>query len=101
MISAESTRQAGRPQRLAGGEWDANHLLSFAAPEGRCGHLRDDSGAGAPTDGRRYRTYGVGPFVSYKLPGKDAGFNLQYSDNFGGRNAIATRALQLRFVKAW
>jgi hypothetical protein len=63
--------------------------------------VTDDSGAGAPTDGRRYRTYGVGPFVSYKLPGKDAGFNLQYSDNFGGRNAIATRALQLRFVKAW
>jgi hypothetical protein len=27
--------------------------------------------------------------------------NLQYSDNFGGRNAIVAKSLQLRFVKAW
>jgi len=26
---------------------------------------------------------------------------LQYSDNFGGRNAIVAKSLQLRFVKAW
>jgi hypothetical protein len=51
--------------------------------------------------GCRYKTYGVGPFVSYKLPGKDAGFNLQYSQNFGGRNALVAKSLQLRFVKAW
>lgn len=63
--------------------------------------VTDDTGVGAPTDGNRYRSYGFGPFLSYKLPGKDAGFNLQYSDNFGGRNAIVVKSLQLRFVKAW
>jgi hypothetical protein len=51
--------------------------------------------------GCRYKTYGVGPFVAYKLPGKDAGFNLQYNENFGGRNAIVAKSWQLRFVKAW
>ncbi len=63
--------------------------------------VTDDSGTGAPADGSRYRTYGFGPFLSYKLPGKDAGFNLQYSDNFGARNALVAKSLQLRFVKAW
>ena len=63
--------------------------------------VTDDSGTGAPTDGNRYRNFGIGPFLSYKLPGKDAGFNLQYSDNFGARNAIVAKSLQLRFVKAW
>jgi len=63
--------------------------------------VTNDSGTGAPADGARYRTFGVGPFLSYKLPGKDAGFNLQYSDNFGARNAIVVKSLQLRFVKAW
>ena len=51
--------------------------------------------------GCRYKTYGVGPFVAYKLPGKDAGFNLQYNENFGGRNAVVVKSLQLRLVKAW
>jgi hypothetical protein len=63
--------------------------------------ISDDTGSGATLGGNRYRTNGVGPFVSFKLPGKDAGFNLQYSDNFGGRNAIVAKSLQLRFVKAW
>lgn len=63
--------------------------------------VTDDSGTGAPADGNRYHSYGVGPFLSYKIPGKDAGFNLQYSDNFGARNAIVAKSLQLRFVKAW
>ena len=63
--------------------------------------VSDDTGVGAPADGSRYRSYGIGPFLSYKLPGKDAGFNLQYSDTFGARNAIVVKALQLRFVKAW
>ena len=63
--------------------------------------VSDDTGSGATLGGNRYRTNGVGPFVSFKLPGKDAGFNLQYSDNFGGRNAIVAKSLQLRFVKAW
>ncbi len=63
--------------------------------------VTDDSGVGAPADGNRYHTYGIGPFLSYKMPGKDAGFNLQYSDNFGARNALVVRSLSLRFVKAW
>ena len=64
--------------------------------------VTDDTNSVTPlTDGNRYRSYGIGPFLSYKLPGKDAGFNLQYSDNFGARNAIVVKSLQLRFVKAW
>ena len=63
--------------------------------------ISDDTGTGAPAGGNRYKTNGFGPFVSYKLPGKDAGLNLQFSDNFGGRNAIVVKSLQLRLVKAW
>lgn len=63
--------------------------------------ISDDTLAGNLVFGSRYKTNGVGPFISFKLPGKDAGFNLQYSDNFGGRNAIVAKSLQLRFVKAW
>ena len=63
--------------------------------------VTDDSGVGAPADGNRYHTFGIGPFLSYKIPGKDAGFNLQYSDNFGARNALVVKSLQLRFVRAW
>lgn len=51
--------------------------------------------------GCRYKTYGIGPFVAYKLPGKEAGFNLQYNENFGGSNAVVVKSWQLRFVKAW
>ena len=51
--------------------------------------------------GCRYKTYGAGPFMAYKLPGKDAGFNLQYNTNFGGSNAVVVKSWQLRFVKAW
>ena len=54
---------------------------------------------GVDPDGCRYRTYAISPFVAYKLPGKDAGFNLQFTRNFEGRNAIQANALQLRFVK--
>jgi hypothetical protein len=63
--------------------------------------VTDDRLNGVTIAANRYKTYGFGPFLSYKLPGKDAGFNLQYSDNFGGVNAIVARSLQLRFVKAW
>ena len=63
--------------------------------------ISDDTGTGVPSGGNRYKTNGFGPFVSFKLPGKDAGVNLQYSDNFGGRNAIVAKSLQLRLVKAW
>lgn len=62
--------------------------------------ISDDTGTGVPAGGNRYKTNGFGPFVSFKLPGKDAGVNLQYSDNFGGRNAIVAKSLQLRLVKA-
>jgi len=63
--------------------------------------ISDDTGTGVPAGGNRYKTNSFGPFVSFKLPGKDAGVNLQYSDNFGGRNAIVAKSLQLRLVKAW
>jgi hypothetical protein len=61
----------------------------------------DDTGTGVPVGTGRYRNYGVGPFLSYKLPGEDAGFNLHYSENFGSRNALVAKTLQLRFIKAW
>ena len=63
--------------------------------------VTDDSGSGALLGANRYSTYGYGVFAAYRIPGKDSGFNLQYSDNFGGQNAQVTRALQLRFIKAW
>ena len=63
--------------------------------------VTDDTASVVLADGNRYKAYGVGPFLSYKIPGQDAGFNLQYSDNFGTRNAIVAKSLQLRFVKAW
>ncbi|MBC3907332.1 SphA family protein [Undibacterium umbellatum] len=63
--------------------------------------ITDDSGTGAPAGGNRYKSYAAGPFLSYKLPGKEAGFNLHYSQSFGGSNALVSRTLQLRFIKAW
>jgi hypothetical protein len=75
--------------------------LAFGANLLSTRQVTDDSGVGAPADGRRYSTYSIGPFLSYKVPGKDAGLNIQFSDNFGGHNAIVVRSLQLRLVKAW
>ena len=63
--------------------------------------VTDDTGTGAAADGNRLRNKSFGPFVSYKLPGKDAGFNLHYTQNFDSRNSLVARALQLRFIKAW
>ncbi|MES2149455.1 MAG: transporter [Pseudomonadota bacterium] len=63
--------------------------------------VSDDRGSGAPAGGFRYRNSGIGPFLAYKLPGKEAGFNLQYARNFGSRNALVANTLQLRFIKAW
>jgi hypothetical protein len=63
--------------------------------------VTDDSGSGATTGGNRYKNYGIGPFLSYKLPGKDAGFNLHFSRNFGSQNALVSESLQFRFIKAW
>ena len=60
----------------------------------------DDSGSGALSP-VRYKLNSVGPFLSFKLPGQDAGFNLNYSHNFGGRNAQLGNFLQARFIKAW
>jgi hypothetical protein len=51
--------------------------------------------------GLRYKNSSFGPFLSYKLPGKDAGINLHYSKNFGSRNALISESLQLRLIKAW
>jgi hypothetical protein len=63
--------------------------------------VTDDSGTGATVGGNRYKNYGFGPFLSYKIPGKDAGFNLHFSRNFGSQNALVSESLQLRFIKAW
>ena len=63
--------------------------------------ISDDTGSGVAAGTGRYKNFGGGPFVSYKLPGKDAGFNLHYSENFGSRNAIVAKTVQLRFIKAW
>jgi hypothetical protein len=63
--------------------------------------VTDDSGSGALSGGNRYRNYGFGPFLSYKLPGKDAGFNLHFSRNFGSQNALVSESFQFRFIKAW
>jgi hypothetical protein len=63
--------------------------------------LTDDTGPNVGPDGMRYRNVGYGPFISYKLPGKDAGFNLQYATNAGSRNALVAKTLQLRFIQAW
>jgi hypothetical protein len=63
--------------------------------------VSDDSGTGVPADGARYKNMGIGPFMSFKLPGQDAGFNLGYTRNFGSRNALVASAIQMRFIKAW
>lgn len=63
--------------------------------------ITDDEGPGVPADGGRYKNFAVGPFISFKLPDQDAGFNLGYSRNFGSRNALVAQSLQLRFIKAW
>lgn len=63
--------------------------------------VTDDTGSGATLGANRYRNYGFGPFLSYKLPGKDAGFNLHLSRNFGSQNALMSESIQFRFIKAW
>lgn len=63
--------------------------------------VTDDSGSGATLGGFRYRNNAAGPFISYKLPGQEAGFNLHYSRNFDSANALVSHTWQLRFIKAW
>ncbi len=60
----------------------------------------DDSGTGLGTNPLvRFQLSGIGPFLSFKLPDQNAGFNLNYTKNFGGHNAQYGSYLQLRFVK--
>ncbi|NKF23520.1 SphA family protein [Solimonas marina] len=61
----------------------------------------DDSGAGAPTTPFRYRAYGAGPFIAFKLSQRNIGLNLNYADTFGARNAQVARAVSLRLIKTW
>lgn len=80
--------------KVAGGVAFGANLMSIR-------QLTDDTGPNVGPDGMRYRNVGYGPFISYKLPGKDAGFNLQYASNAGSRNALVAKTLQLRFIQAW
>lgn len=63
--------------------------------------INDDKDNGVAVANNRYKNYAVGPFVTYKLPGKSSAVNLHYSRNFGSRNAIVSQSLQLRLVSAW
>lgn len=63
--------------------------------------VTDDRAGGAVVPDSRYRNNAAGPFVAYKLPGRDVALNVQYSQSFGGRNALVARTLQLRLVAAW
>ncbi len=71
----------------------------------RVQQVTDDSGAGVAAAGftspMALRVNSIGPFLSYKLPGKNAGLNLTYSHNFDGRNAQLADILQLRFISTW
>jgi hypothetical protein len=79
---------------LEGGRW------AFGANLYRVQQVTDDSGSGLGTNpALRYRVSGIGPFVSFKIPGKEAGFNLSYSQNLDGYNAQFANFWQLRFVK--
>jgi hypothetical protein len=49
----------------------------------------------------RYKTLGAGPFISYKIPGQNAGLNFQVNNNFQGKNAINVKSYQLRLIKAF
>lgn len=78
-----------------------NGNFAFGANLYMTQQVTDDAGSGATLGGNRYKNFGIGPFLSYKLPGKDAGFNLHVSQPFGSRNALVAQSLQLRFIKAW
>lgn len=73
--------------------WGANLALTQ--------QINDDKNNGVAVANNRYKNYAVGPFVTYKLPGKSSAVNLHYSRNFGSRNAIVSQSLQLRLVSAW
>jgi hypothetical protein len=85
------------------GNWafGANLLVTQQVTDDTASVVGTSCFGGVDSTGCRYKTYGAGPFVAYKLPGKDAGFNFQYNENFGGSNAVVVKSFQLRFVKAW
>jgi len=66
--------------------------------------VTDDTYSGTDTTkvvNGRYKTLGGGPFISYKIPGQNAGLNFQVNNNFQGRNAINVKSYQLRLIKAF
>ena len=66
--------------------------------------VTDDAYSGTDTTkvvNGRYKTLGGGPFISYKIPGQNAGLNFQVNNNFQGRNAINVKSYQLRLIKAF
>ena len=66
--------------------------------------VTDDSYSGTDitkTINGRYKTLGAGPFVSYKIPGQNAGLNFQINNNYQGKNAINVKSYQLRLIKAF
>lgn len=68
-----------------------------------------DSGAGLIaggatglfTGGKFYRNHSIGPFISYKVPGTNAGVNLSYSKNFSSENALVVESVQVRLIRSW
>ena len=66
--------------------------------------ITDDTYSGIDTAkiiNGRYKTLGGGPFISYKIPGQDAGLNFQVNNNYQGKNAINAKSYQLRLIKAF
>lgn len=100
-INKDTNYRSGNFVYLEGGIVKVSGNWAFGANLLSVQQVTDDSGSGATLGASRYRNDGVGPFLSYKLPGQDAGFNLQYSRNFGSRNALVAETVQLRFIKAW
>ncbi len=86
---------------LEGGVIKVSGHWAFGANLLAIQQVTDDTGSGATLGANRYRNHGGGPFLSYKIPGQDAGFNLHVTRNFGSRSALVAETVQLRFIKAW
>jgi len=66
--------------------------------------ITDDTYSGIDTAkiiNGRYKTLGGGPFISYRIPGENAGLNFQVNNNYQGKNAINAKSYQLRLIKAF
>jgi hypothetical protein len=100
-VNKDTDYRTGNFVYLEGGVVKVTGNWAFGANLLAIQQVTDDSGSGAATSPGRYRNYGAGPFLSYKLPGQDAGFNFHYSQNFGSVNALVSHTWQLRFIKAW